>query len=206
MLTEEAAMAKTDHQFVRFVKKHLAEYGMKLVIGRGKFVNSGNSRCEGYFSESEKIIRIAGDNQYFFQTLVHEYAHFLQYINKVKIYTKSDKAGVIVENWFSGKNYDPKILKRAFLLVRAMERDCEKRAVKLIDKFNLNIDKKLYVKRAHCYIYSHFMMEKTRKYGTYRKSPYFSKNVLKIMPSNMAVLSHRSIPPKVYSMLESFTI
>lgn len=199
-------MGKTDHQFVRFVRKHLAEYDMKLVIGRGKFVNSGNSRCEGYFNESEKIIRIAGNNQYFMQTLVHEYAHFLQYINKIQVYTKCDKASLIVENWFSGKNYDKKTLKRAFLLVRAMERDCEKRAVKLIDKFNLNIDKKLYVKRAHCYIYSHFMMEKTRKYGTYRKSPYFSKNVLKIMPSNMAVLSHRSIPPKVYSMLESFTI
>ena len=199
-------MANTKHQFVKHVKRHLSEYGMKLVIGKGKFVNTGTGRCEGYFSESEQRIKLAGNNQYFMQTLVHEYAHFLQYINKIQVYTKCDKASLIVENWFSGKNYDKKTLKRAFLLVRAMERDCEKRAVRLIDEFSLNIDKKLYVKRAHCYIYSHFMMEKTRKYGTYRKSPYFSKHVLKIMPSNMAVLSHRSIPPKVYSMLESFTV
>jgi hypothetical protein len=199
-------MAQSDHQFVRFVKQHLAQYGMKLIIGRGKFVNSGNSRCEGYFHEGEKVIRIAGANQYFLQTLVHEYGHFLQYINQVEVYKKSDKAGVIVENWFNGKDYDKKILKRAFLLVRAMERDCEKRALKIIDEFNLKIDKKLYAKRANCYIYTHFLMEKTRKYGTYKKSPYFSKYVLKIMPSNMAVLSHRSIPPKIYSMLESFTI
>ena len=199
-------MAQSDHQFVRFVKQHLAQYGMKLIIGRGKFVNSGNSRCEGYFHECEKVIRIAGANQYFLQTLVHEYGHFLQYINQVEVYKKSDKAGIIVENWFNGKDYDKKTLKRAFLLVRAMERDCEKRALKIIDEFNLKIDKKLYAKRANCYIYTHFLMEKTRKYGTYKKSPYFSKYVLKIMPSNMAVLSHRSIPPKIYSMLESFTI
>ena len=199
-------MAKTDHQFVRHVKNHLAEYGMRLVIGRGKFVNSGNSRCEGYFNETEKVIKIAGDNQYFMQTLVHEYGHFLQYINKVQVYLKSDKAGLIVENWFNGKEYKKKTLKRAFLLVRAMERDCEKRALRIIDQFNLKIDKKLYAKRANCYIYTHFLMEKTRKYGTYKKSPYFSKYVLKIMPSNMAVLSHRSIPPKIYSMLESFTL
>jgi hypothetical protein len=199
-------MANSNRQFVKFVRSHLAEYEIKLVIGRGKLVNCGNSRCEGYFSESEKIIRIAGNNQHFFQTLVHEYAHFLQYINKIRVYTKSNKAGIIIDNWFAGKNYNKKTLKRAFLLVRAMERDCEKRAVKLIDQFNLKIDKKLYVKRAHCYIYSHFMMEKTRKYRTYRKSPYFSKYVLKIMPSNMAVLSHKSISPKIYSMLESFTI
>lgn len=199
-------MANSNRQFVKFVRSHLAEYEIKLVIGRGKLVNCGNSRCEGYFSESEKIIRIAGNNQHFFQTLVHEYAHFLQYINKIRVYTKSNKAGIIIDNWFAGKNYNKKTLKRAFLLVRAMERDCEKRAVKLIDQFNLKIDKKLYVKRAHCYIYSHFMMEKTRKYRTYRKSPYFSKYVLKIMPSNMGVLSHKSISPKIYSMLESFTI
>jgi hypothetical protein len=205
-LTEEVSMAKTHHQFVRFVKQHLAEYGMRLIIGRGKYVNTGHGRCEGYFNEIEKIIRIGGNNQYFLQTLVHEYAHFLQYINQVQVYTKSDKAGLIVENWFKGREYDKKTLKRAFLLVRAMERDCEKRALKLIDEFNLKIDKKLYAKRANCYIYTHFLMEKTRKYGTYRKSPYFSKYVLKIMPSNMAVLSHRSIPPKIYSILESFTL
>lgn len=199
-------MGKTDHQFVRFVKQHLAEYGMKLVIGRGKFVNTGHGRCEGYFNEIEGVIKIAGNNQYFLQTLVHEYAHFLQYINKVQVYIKSDKAGLIVENWFNGKNYNKKTLKRAFLLVRAMERDCEKRALKIIQDFDLKIDQKLYAKRANLYIYTHFLMEKTRKYGTYKKSPYFSKYALKVMPSNMAVLSHRSIPPKIYSILESFTL
>lgn len=199
-------MAKAHNQFVRFVKKHLAEHKMKLLIGRGKNVNTGHGRCEGYFNEAEGIIRIAGNNQYFLQTLVHEYAHFLQYLSKVKVYTKSDKAGLIVENWFNGKNYDKKTIKRAFLLIRAMERDCEKRALKLIDQFNLKIDKKLYAKRANCYIYTHFLMEKTRKYGTYKKSPYFSKYVLKIMPSNMAVLSHKTIPPRIYSVLKSFSI
>ena len=155
---------------------------------------------------NNRYIRSSGANQYFLQTLVHEYGHFLQYINQVEVYKKSDKAGVIIENWFNGKDYDKKTLKRAFLLVRAMERDCEKRALKIIDEFDLKIDKKLYAKRANCYIYTHFLMEKTRKYGTYKKSPYFSKYVLKIMRSNMAVLSHRSIPPKIYSILESFTI
>jgi len=130
----------------------------------------------------------------------------LQYLHKANIYIKSNYASVIVEDWFNGKNYDRKTLKQAFTLVRAMERDCEKRALKLIDEFQLNIDKKMYAKRANCYIYSHFIMEKKRKYRTYKKSPYFSKYVLKIMPSNMAVLSHRSIPPKIYSMLESFTL
>jgi hypothetical protein len=96
-----------------------------------------------------------------------------------------------------------KDVKRAFFIVRSMERDCEKRAVRLINEFKLKIDTKMYSKRAHVYIYSHFMMEKSRKFYSFKHNPYYSKCVLRIMPSNMAVLSHVSIPTKVYSVLES---
>lgn len=199
-------MTSRNRQFVSHVRKHLAQYGMKLVIGRGRSVNVGGYRCVGYFDDVKKIIKIAGNASDFMSTLVHEYSHFLQYINKSKIYKKSCIAGYIVDDWFNGTDYSDKKLKRAFFLVRAMERDCEKKAVKLIKKFKLEIDETMYVKKAHCYIYSHFMMEKTRKFYSYKKSPYHSPVVLKIMPSSMAVLSHKKIPPKVYSILESFTI
>lgn len=195
-----------DHQFVRHVKDHLAQYGMRLVIGRGRLLNCGGYRCEGFFNDQEKMIKIARHSANFLETLVHEYSHFLQYINNSKIYQKSDKAILMVDDWFAGKDFPEDKLRRSFFIIRAMERDCEKRAVKLIKKFNLQIDEKLYTKRAHCYIYSHFLMEKTRKFYAYKKSPYRSSVVLKIMPTSMAVLSHKSIPPKVYSVLESFTI
>lgn len=195
-----------DHQFVSHVRDHLAQYGMRLVIGRGKLLNCGGYRCEGFFNDQERMIKIARHSANFLETLVHEYSHFLQYINNSKIYQKSDKAILMVDDWFAGKDFPEDKLRRSFFIIRAMERDCEKRAVKLIKKFNLQIDEKLYTKRAHCYIYSHFLMEKTRKFYAYKKSPYRSSVVLKIMPSSMAVLSHKSIPPKVYSVLESFTI
>ena len=199
-------MSIMDHQFVSHVKNHLAQYGMRLVIGRGRLLNCGGYRCEGFFNDQEKMIKIARHSANFLETLVHEYSHFLQYINNSKIYNKSDKAILMVDQWFAGKDFPQDKLRRSFFIIRAMERDCEKRAVKLIKKFNLQIDEKLYTKRAHCYIYSHFLMEKTRKFYAYKKSPYRSSVVLKIMPSSMAVLSHKSIPPKVYSVLESFTI
>jgi hypothetical protein len=199
-------MGTRNHQFVSHVKNHLAQYGMRLVIGRGKLLNCAGYRCEGYFSDKEKVIKIARLGANFMETLVHEYSHFLQYINKSKIYNKSDKAILMVDEWFNGKDFDQQKLRKAFFIIRAMERDCEKRAIKVIKQFNLQIDTKLYAKRAHCYIYSHFLMEKTRKFYAYKKSPYRSSVVLKIMPSSMAVLSHKSIPPKIYSMLESFTI
>lgn len=199
-------MAHSNRQFVKFVRSHLAEYGMKLIIGRGKHVNTDGFRCSGYFDEYGGTIAVARKSNEFMQVLVHEYCHFLQYINNSKIYKKCYDASFIVDQWLKGKNYPIKKVKRAFFLVRAMERDCERRALKIIKDFNLKIDSKMYAKRAHVYIYSHFLMEKTRKFDSFKRNPYYSKYVLKIMPSNMAVLSHKSIPPKIYSMLESFTI
>ena len=199
-------MAHSNRQFVKFVRSHLAEYGMKLIIGRGKHVNTDGFRCSGYFDECGGTIAVARKSNEFMQVLVHEYCHFLQYINNSKIYKKCYDASFIVDQWLKGKNYPIKKVKRAFFLVRAMERDCERRALKIIKDFNLKIDSKMYAKRAHVYIYSHFLMEKTRKFDSFKRNPYYSKYVLKIMPSNMAVLSHKSIPPKIYSMLESFTI
>jgi hypothetical protein len=199
-------MGDSNRQFVKYVRSHLAEYGMKLIIGRGKHVNTDGFRCSGYFDESGGTIAVARKSNEFMQVLVHEYSHFLQYINNSKIYIKCYDASLIVDQWLKGKNYPLKKVKRAFFLVRAMERDCERRALKIIKDFNLKINSKMYAKRAHVYIYSHFLMEKTRKFDTYKRNPYYSKYVLKIMPSNMAVLSHKSIPPKIYSVLESFTI
>ena len=178
-----------NRQFVKHVRDHLAQYGMKLIIGKGKCVNVDGFRCSGCFDESGKAIRIA--------------RHFLQYINNSKVYEKSYKASTIVDGWLKGKNYAPKEVKRAFFIVRAMERDCEKRAVRLIELFQLNIDKEMYAKRAHVYIYSHFMMEKSRKFYSFKRNPYYCQSVLRIMPSTMAVLSHVSIPTKVYSVLYS---
>lgn len=196
-------MEQKSHQFIKFVRKHLAQYGMKLILGRGKCVNVDGFRCSGCFDESGKAIRIARHCNEFLHVLVHEYCHFLQYINSSKVYEKSYKASNIVDGWLKGKNYAAKDVKRAFFIVRSMERDCEKRAVRLINEFKLKIDTKMYSKRAHVYIYSHFMMEKSRKFYSFKRDPYYSKCVLRIMPSNMAVLSHLSIPTKVYSVLES---
>ena len=199
-------MGNGNRQFVKFVRQHLAEYNMKLVIGRGKYVNTDGLRCSGYFDESGKMIAVAKQAKEFMQVLVHEYCHFLQYINNSKIYIKCYDASVIVDGWLKGKNYPIKKVKRAFFLVRSMERDCEKRAMRIIQQFNLAINPKMYAKRAHVYIYSHFLMERTRKFDSYKRNPYYSKHVLKIMPSNMTTLSHKKIPPKIYSVLESFTI
>ena len=196
-------MNRKHRQFVKHVKTHLAKHKMKLVVGKGKLANFGKGRCEGYFDENKKIIKVAGKNSAFLETLLHEYCHFLQWLQKSKIYKTADKHCLIVEQWLQGKKYPEHKVKRAFYWVRKMERECEQYAAKLIEKYELPIDKVKYIKNANCYIYAHYMMEKKRKFSTFKKSPFKSKKVQKIMPSNFRAMSHQTIPPKVYAALLS---
>ena len=194
-------MSKKHRQFVRFVKNHLSENDVKLVIGRGRKVNAGGFLCDGYFDECAKIIKVAKQDPSFLETLLHEYCHYLQWIHKTKIFKNSDKYCTIVEKWLNGKYYSKTKVKRAFYWVRRMERECEQIAAKLIDKYDLPINKSKYIKNANCYIYSHFFMEKKRKYSAFKKSPFKNKLVQKVMPSNFKALSHQTLPKKVYSAM-----
>ncbi|NBO36880.1 hypothetical protein EBU91_05040 [bacterium] len=188
-------------QFVKFVKEQLSKNDIKLVIGKGRSVNVGGFRCDGYFDENLKIIKVAKQDPHFLETLLHEYCHFLQWRQKTQIFKHSDKYCLIVERWLNGKHYSKPLIKRAFYWVRKMERECEQIAAKLIDKYDLPIDKSKYIKNANCYIYAHFFMEQKRKYTAFSKNPFTDKSVQKIMPNTFKVLSHKTIPKKVYNAL-----
>jgi len=188
-------------QFVKFVKNDLSKNGVKLIIGKGYRVNVGGFRCDGYFDESLKIIKVAKKDKNFLETLLHEYCHFLQWRHKTKIFKHSDKYCTIVENWLNGKYYSPTTVHKAFYWVRKMERECEQIAAKLIDRYELPIDKNKYIKNANCYIYSHFFMEQHRKYSAFSRNPFKDRRVQQVMPSTFKALSHQTLPKRVYKAL-----
>ena len=197
-MLEDTILSKKHRQFIKFVKNHVSKNGIKLIIGRGKKVNANGFLCDGYFDEYEKVIKVARHDPDFLQTLLHEYCHFLQWIRKTKIFKHSDKYCMIVERWLQGKQYPKNKVRRAFYWVRRMERECEQIAATLIKKYDLPIDKSKYIKNANCYIYAHYFMETERKYCAFRRSPFQSKGVQKVMPSNFKALSHKTMPKKIY--------
>lgn len=192
---------KKHRQFINHVRQHLKIYNGKLILGKGKSVNVEGSRCSGCFDDNVIYIRVATKAPNFLDVLLHEYCHFLQWVHKSKIYKTADKHCSIVVDWFYGKEYSSQKIKKAFYWVRKMERECEQYAVKLIDKYELPIDKEKYIRQANCYIYAHYFMEEKRKFWAFKKNPYESKIVQKTMPSNFKALSHKTIPKKVYNAL-----
>jgi len=199
-------MKTNTKQFVTHVRNHLAEYGFTLYLGRGKRVNSGeNWRCEGFFDIDTKCIKVGKGGVQWLETLVHEYAHFLQWLDSSdSLVEREDRAARIVQDYLhAGKGeLNPAIVK-AFHSVMLFERDTEMRAVKCIQKHKLDIEMSKYIKRANMYIYSHYVNMFLRKWN-FKKSPYRSSKVMSEMPDTFRAKAHKSCPRKIFELLEAY--
>ncbi len=194
-------MLKAQRHFVDKVRDHMAEHGCRIIFGRGKELNCGGYRAAGYFSDNDLELRVARKNTLWFEVLIHEYCHFLQWIEKSPVYRKSDKSNAIIDNWFNGKQYSSRIIDKAFDCVREMERDCEMRSIKLIKKHDLPINVDRYTRMANCYIYVHYFMREYRKFWPFEQELMKSPAVLSQMPASFRAQSHKKIPRRVYDAL-----
>lgn len=191
----------TTNNFVSHVRNHIGQYGFKLIMGRGKQVNVGNARCEGFFLDSpRKEIRIAKGNKTWLDTLAHEYGHFLQWLEcSYKILNTENNASVIVHNVSLGyipRWYTKEKINMAFLCIADMERECEMRTVRIIRQFKLPIDKDLYVQRANLYVYMHHMWKKHQTRKT-KINPWRSKIIISQMPKTFNAKSHIILPSNI---------
>lgn len=194
-------------KFIDHVNAHLAEHGFSLVWGRGKGVQCGGYTSAAYFSEIEKVIKVARKNKSWLECLVHEYSHFLQFINKSKLYRNSDFAIMEIDRWFNREKISKTRLNRIrdhFNVVREMERECEIIACRVAKKHKLPINRKGYAKRANIYIYSHWIMEQKQKFWAFKRDPLDSKYILSLVPSNFRVHAHKKIPQKIKKALEGY--
>jgi len=197
-------ISKRVYKFIKFVKSHLSEWGVAIVWGRGNSVQCNGCTAAGFFSDEELVMKIATKNEFWLDTLIHEYAHFLQWIEGNTLFKKSARAIENVEDWFNREEVGARRLSRSFSIIRAMERDCEMKACKIAKKFKLPIDPRGYARRANLYIYTHWIMEQERRFWAYKKNPLHSKYILSLMPNNFKKHTHKRIPPKILKALNSY--
>lgn len=194
-------ISKKVRKFISHVENHISQWGVSLVWGRGS-----NIQCFGYtaaacFCEDDKVIKVASKNSFWLDNLVHEYAHFLQWIEGNKLFKLSGDAIIDIDNWFNKEEISKSKLSRSFYILRSMERDCEMKASKIAKKFKLPIRTQAYARRANFYIYTHWIMEKERKFWAYSRDPMESKYIMSLMPNNFRKQTHKSIPPKILKAL-----
>ncbi len=192
-------------QFVEQVKAELHSYGFRLCFGRGREVNGGGWRANGFFCDRRREVRVARGRADWLDILIHEYAHFRQWVEQpAGVYNADAAAAATVHDYLHrGKTVAPAVLRKAFNRVMAFERDAEMRALRLAKAHRLPIDEERYARHANLYIYSHHLMRDTGKWSG-RGNPHRSWRIVDMMPKDFKAKAHRSIPPSVYAALSPY--
>ncbi len=82
-------------QFVEQVRTELHSYGFRLCFGRGRTVNGGGWRSMGFFCDRERVIRVARGRPDWLDILIHEYAHFRQWVEQpAGVYNADARASI----------------------------------------------------------------------------------------------------------------
>ena len=150
--------------------------GFDLRLLKGRYARLDGELVGGYVTYEPRRCVVAMGGALANQTLVHELGHVAQ----------------IVEDHYSfflDKPYDVLGIKlmskqqlRSFMLrTLVCEVDCEKRAVKLIEKLGLDIDTVEYTRNANMYLLSHKVIWQTGRW--FARSPYKYKVLREIVPN-----------------------
>ncbi len=190
--------------FIHHVRCHLEEYNFKLIFANSYQVNTGaGHRCTGYFDDQRRIIRVAKKSSNWLETLVHEYCHFLDYLESSRSnLEKEEKALALCEDYIKGSISCSPRVHNAFLTVAHMEWKCDRRAVKIIQDWNLPIDIEKYIREANLYVYLYHLYRKYRTFTAKRPSG----RLVNMMPDTFRARSYRGIPAGLEEKLEELFV
>ena len=168
--------------FLKHVRSECKAHGIKFILKPTKTVRTPDKiRCVGYCEPDDlKELAVARKDPNWLMTLVHEYAHLTQWIDKCKEWQDTYNIDN-VDDWLNGKEV-PNI-KKALAITRDMELDNEKRSVKLIKEWGLPIDTKIYTRKANAYVQFYNYLYFTRRWIHPGNSPARNPKVWKKMPS-----------------------
>lgn len=186
-----------DH-FIEHIENECKEHGIELYLSKTDRVHYGSTMCTGYFDERLERLALAMEG---FQhgggpeiapwlpTLAHEFAHMTQWIDDCDAWAKmffhdAIDSETVIDLWLSHDiELNDEQLQRHLSAARGVEVDCEHRVLKLIDEFELPIDKSTYAKTGNAYAFFWTVMKTTRKW--YKVRPYDIPEILELMPTVM---------------------
>ena len=134
--------------FYNFAEEYRRKHGGIFDFKSSKSVRADSCLSAGYFDESTKRIVVALNHKKHEETFVHEFCHFMQYIEQAPVYTKvkDDFWWEMEANKWGIYTWD------SMFSTIALEHDCEKRAIHFGRKYNIfNIKK--YAQGMNAYMY-----------------------------------------------------
>ena len=195
---------KKELAFIQFVKDECRKYGVKCKLRPTKYVKmDGNVKCSGWFDEEVPELVVAMNRPDWIEILAHEYGHLTQWRESAPIWKEAVKSLPKVWGWLDGENV--RNIAKHIGVSRDLELDNEKRAVKIIKKFELKVDLVHYVKKANAYVQFYNWMLVTRKWSKPKNSPYKNKNLVNAM-SNKFNMKYDYLTPKLEKIFRTENI
>lgn len=174
--------------FVGQCIRDMVSSGVTIEITRRKnFSNYSHS----YFTESNGVVpnfRInyfKNDFDFYIPVFLHEYCHFLQWKNKSIYFIEGIKSTEQYYKWLNHQQEEVDI--KDLRNIQKMELDCDRRAIKIINKYELDIDLQQYIQESNSYIISHNYVHEKRKY--FSSFPYAKDCVKCLVPSKHLKMS-----------------
>ena len=195
--------------FLKHVKRECRRYRIKLILSPLEaFVFDGQS-YGGYFDNytMEMAVTHKNNENVFISLLVHEFSHMEQWIERDSTFTSHLRGGyessTIMSQWLDGREYQYNTIKKAIDLLRDCELNCERRAVKNIEKYNLDLDEETYCKEANAYIlFYNYIMRKRR--WEYKESPNCITEILDKMPTDLYSLDYTELTSEQRNLFDEY--
>ena len=190
--------------FISHVKKECRKNGIRLLLSKKDILRDGIHTYGGYFDE-EKIAISSGSESWVISTLVHEYCHMRQWIDKAPEYTNINIRGgnnsiLIMNNWIEGTEYKKSTIHTAMSRNRDCELDCERRTVEAIREFKLHIDINNYIQVANSYILAYNYVKLVRTWNFI--GSVYDKEIVSEMPTDLYSLNYNRLPNKFKKLFD----
>jgi hypothetical protein len=166
-------------KFFDWSKQYLAKHDKKVFVVNTKTVKMDGVRCGGW-CEDDKIV-VAFKSRMFEETYTHEFSHMQQNVQNSPYWTDTSlfwrhlaKDKVAMNSWDS------------VLAIIALERDCERRALKHSENWNL-FDNADYAKHANIYLHFYQYVFLKRKWNN--STNIYRPELLELMPEKLKPIS-----------------
>jgi hypothetical protein len=186
-------MTKLKHLLGDIVKQCVDNNIELKLVPKDHVLVDHNIKCSGYFDDTSLVV--ASGKKDWVDVLIHESCHLDQFIGKSKIYDKGGRGIIIIDEWLGGKNINKTRLYKSFQDSILMELDCEKRTVKKIKKYKININITKYIQQVNAYLLSYWATYQNRKWYPF---PYNNPRIVKNMPKVFLQPKEYLAPHEVY--------
>lgn len=178
--------------FVTFVLGRAEQEEIEVIIGRDPYVSLSGINVSGYFDETTLAVGCGRPVEQWFDVFVHEACHMDQFLEDDPVWsaakiTPTIEALDIIDLWVDYHIELTEEQKAKYLrLCFDIERNCEERVLKVIDQWQLPIDKTNYARKSNAYIWYYYAVGLVRKWYPPGREPYHMKELWSMMPTTLA--------------------